>query len=65
MNNLKNFLYRKDVVKMASNEIFVSEPIAEKPVTALAGIGETLGKRLSDKGFDKVCVSYWYMDFEF
>ena len=43
---------------MASNEIFVSEPIAEKPVTALAGIGETLGKRLSDKGFDKVCVSF-------
>ena len=49
---------------MASNEIFVSEPIADKPV-ALGGIGQTLGKRLTDKGFDKVCVSYWYMDFEF
>ena len=49
---------------MASNEIFVSEPIADKPV-ALGGIGQTLGKRLTDKGFDKVCVSYWYLDFEF
>lgn len=52
-------------IKMASNEIFPSEPIADKPVTAIGGIGETLGRRLTDKEFDKVCVSYWYMDFEF
>ena len=33
---------------------FVAEPMNEKPVTDLAGIGEVLGKRLQNKGFDKV-----------
>lgn len=33
---------------------FVAEPMGEKPVTALAGIGDALGGRLEDKGFDKV-----------
>ena len=33
---------------------FVSEPMAEKEVTELAGIGEALGGRLIEKGFDKV-----------
>lgn len=33
---------------------FVAEPMGEKPVMALAGIGDVLGKRLQDKGFDKV-----------
>ncbi|XP_031629213.1 barrier-to-autointegration factor [Contarinia nasturtii] len=32
---------------------FVAEPMGEKPVTDLAGVGETLGKRLTDAGFDK------------
>ncbi|CAL8282069.1 unnamed protein product [Arctogadus glacialis] len=32
---------------------FVSEPMGKKKVTALAGIGDVLGKRLEDKGFDK------------
>lgn len=33
---------------------FVGEPMGDKPVTALSGIGEVLGKNLEHKGFDKV-----------
>ena len=35
---------------------FLSEPMQNKEVTELAGVGEVLGKRLSDQGFDKAYV---------
>lgn len=34
---------------------FVGEPMGDKGVTDLAGIGEVLGNRLKEKGFQ--CVS--------
>lgn len=36
---------------------FVAEPMGEKPVSDLAGVGDVLGKRLVEAGFDKVSVS--------
>ncbi|XP_076599470.1 barrier-to-autointegration factor-like [Chaetodon auriga] len=35
---------------------FISEPMGDKAVTALSGIGEILGKKLQQQGFDKAYV---------
>lgn len=43
---------------------FVAEPMGEKPVMALAGIGEVLGKRLAEKGFDKVTFDLFLLLFK-
>lgn len=37
---------------------FVSEPMGDKPVTALSGIGEVLGENLERQGFDKVGANF-------
>jgi hypothetical protein len=38
----------------AKHKNFVSEPMGEKPVTDLAGIGEVLGGKLKELGFEQV-----------
>ncbi|XP_063047119.1 barrier-to-autointegration factor-like [Engraulis encrasicolus] len=35
------------------HRVFVGEPMGDKPVTDLSGIGEVLGKKLEDQGYDK------------
>lgn len=38
---------------------FVAEPMGDKPVTDLAGVGDVLGKRLDAAGFDKVKLGFF------
>lgn len=40
---------------------FVAEPMGEKSVSELAGVGEVLGTRLQAAGFDKVYYIFIYL----
>lgn len=54
---------RKDVITRTMSSTskkhrnFVSEPIGNKPVTDLAGVGPVLGQRLEAAGYEKVIFS--------
>lgn len=41
---------------------FVAEPMGDKPVTDLSGIGEALGNSLTQRGFDKVSSNFLGLD---
>lgn len=39
---------------MPKVSFFATEPIGDKLVTEIPGVGEVIGKRLTDAGFDRV-----------
>ena len=42
--------------------VFVSEPLSDKDVTALPGIGPVIGKQLRERGFSKVCIASYILN---
>lgn len=42
------------------HKAFVSEPLGDKDITSLAGIGECIGRRLTEEGIDKVSNIIFY-----
>jgi hypothetical protein len=40
----------------AKHRDFISEPMGEKRITSVAGIGPTYGDRLVEKGYDRVNI---------
>ena len=46
-------MYRMPSITSQKHRQFVGEPMGEKDVTIISGIGRTLGTILTDKGFGK------------
>ena len=51
----QNF-FNKMSTTSQKHQDFIAEPMGEKEVTAIAGIGPVLGERLVEKGYDKVYI---------
>ena len=39
---------------------FMAEPIGDKSIQDVPGIGDVLGTKLSEAGYEKVCIDFFY-----